>query len=70
MKSIVIPIEVARKDFISIRGIDGNVYVMSLKAYRQIAQGKIDFKEVEGFEFIIPTIVQEWLDFVIDANEN
>ncbi len=46
---------------------DGGAHVVQLSHLEEIAKGKMSFYEIDGWETLVPVIVEEWIDFIRGA---
>lgn len=54
------------KPHLVIDSLGGNQHVIPRAFFEDVASGKISLKELECFEAIVPTIINEWLLFACD----
>ena len=64
----IIPIELNKKGYVTVLGIDGNVYITPITAYEKLIRGELSFQDFDHWEIIMRGIVKEWLERVIFEN--
>ena len=53
----------SKKPHFVIDGLGGNQHVVPLQFFKDVSLGKISITELEEYELLMPTIINEWLLF-------